>query len=707
MTPGWESMSKEELVLALRARDEGSGGIEQLLHDLRLHQAELETEIQELRSSRQLLEESRARFAGLYDFAPLAFCTVDREGRVLDANLTAAALLGVDRGSLIHRQLPQLLAPEDRPALERHFEQCILTKGRVTTEVFLTLRSMGRVPFQVVSTATVDDGDCVTGCKTALTDISALKRSEERLTLLNSASALLSASFDVHETIAHVVQGLAPRFADVCFADVLEENGDVTRVDISCSGPGHETLVAALKERPAPWLGLREPKLVYDAGVAPALKSVCANHNFSEPRARTHELSSLMLIPLVSRERTFGMLGIATAEPRRYAPADLAFGVDLATRAAMAIDNARLYHRAQRAVHARQDVLSIVSHDLKNPLAGIALSADQLLTPTEGRERRKGRRHVERIRRGVSQMRRIIDDLLDLGSIDAGKLAVERADENVEGIVEETLEVLAPLAQDKGVALVFRSAGELWALCDRNRTLQVLSNLAGNAIKYTPGGGRVEIETSLRDGHVQLAIHDSGPGMTRSELQHLFERYWRSSHSEAPGRGLGLYISKQLVEAQGGRISVESQAGVGTVASFTLPSGTEPNTPYAADGRRTVLVVEDDVTLREVLCDLLHDNAYDVASVTNGREALDTLQAAHTKFSLILLDMKLPVMSGREVLKELREDPALRGIPVVLVSGVEPLDELKALGAEGCLTKPLDHGTLLAMIGATASQLPH
>src|SRR5581483_12012816 len=307
VTPAWESMSKEELVLALRARDEGSGGIEQLLHDLRLHQAELEMEIQELRSSRQLLEESRARFASLYDFAPLAFCTVDRQGRVLEANLTAAALVGVDRGSLIGRPLSQLLAPEDRPVLERHFEQCISSKGRVTTEVCLTLRSMGRVPFQVVSTATVDDGDRVTGCKTALTDISALKCSEERLTLLATASALLSASFDVHDTIARVLQGLTPRFADVCFADVLEENGDVTRVDIACSGPAHEAIAAALKERPAPWLGLREARLLYDGSVAPALKSVCAKRPEAEPRGRSPELSSLMLIPLISRERTFGM----------------------------------------------------------------------------------------------------------------------------------------------------------------------------------------------------------------------------------------------------------------------------------------------------------------------------------------------------------------------------------------------------------------
>jgi PAS domain S-box-containing protein len=682
MTPGWES----------------TANIEQQVQDLKVHQAELETEIQELRSSRTLLEESRARYASLYDFAPIAFCTVDTSGRVLEANLTAAAFLGTDRNQLIGKPLSTLMPPEDRPALHGHFEQCISTKGRVTTEVWLTLKSLGRAPFQMVSTAVIDEGDRVIGCKTALTDISALKRSEERLGLLADASALLSSSFDIDDTVARVVRRLTPQFADLCFADVLEENGQVNRIEVAVSNPAGEAAALALRKSPIPWRALADAKLETDT--APALlRSVVADVAEAESAVSELAVQSLMMIPVVARGRVLGMLTMGTSSGRRYGTADLAFGRDLATRAAMAIDSARVYQRAQRAVQARQEVLSIVSHDLKNPLAGIALSADALLQGSAVSERRRGRRHIERIRRGASQMRRIIDDLLDLGSIDAGQLAIECNDESLDALIDEALEVLTPLAQDKGVELAWRPrAPALWVLCDRNRTLQVLSNLIGNAIKYTPPSGWVEIDAERQDDVVRVKVKDNGPGMTRAELRHLFERYWRAKRSTAQGRGLGLFISKRLVEAQGGIIAVDAEVGRGTTACFTLPPGKAPQLPRGRS-RAAVLVVEDDKLLRDLLCELLHDNAYEVSSASNGREALDAMRAGPPP-SVLLLDLKLPVMDGRELMEAMRDDPRLKRVPVVLVSGVASAEELARLGANAFLMKPLDYTNLLTLIGA-------
>jgi PAS domain S-box-containing protein len=673
--------------------------IEQQVQDLKLHQAELETEIQELRSSRTLLEESRARYASLYDFAPIAFCTVDTAGRVLEANLTAAAFFGTDRNTLIGKPLSTLMPPEDRPALHGHFDQCISTKGRVTTEVWLTLKSLGRAPFQMVSTAVIDDGDRVIACKTALTDISALKRSEERLGLLADASAVLSSSFEIDDTVARVVRRLSPQFADFCFADVLEENGQVNRIEVAVSSPGCEAAAQALRKPPIPWLALAEARLVTE-DASELLRSVVADIPEGEVAVRELAVQSLMMIPVVARGKVLGMLGMGTSSGRRYGTADLAFGVDLATRAAMAIDSARVYQRAQRAVQARQEVLSIVSHDLKNPLAGIALSADALLQGAAVSERRRGRRHIERIRRGTSQMRRIIDDLLDLGSIDAGQLAIERCDESLDALIDEALEVLSPLAQDKGVELAWRPRSTpLWVLCDKNRTLQVLSNLIGNAIKYTPPSGWVEVDAERQDDLVRVKVKDNGPGMTRAELRHLFERYWRAKRSTAQGRGLGLFISKRLVDAQGGTISVDSEVGRGTTACFTLPQGKPPQLPRGGRSRGAVLVVEDDVLLRDLLCDLLHDNAYDVSSASNGREALDAMRAG-TPPSVLLLDLKLPVMDGRELMEAMRDDPQLKHVPVVLVSGVASAEELARLGAKAFLMKPLDYKHLLSLIGA-------
>jgi CheY-like chemotaxis protein len=193
--------------------------------------------------------------------------------------------------------------------------------------------------------------------------------------------------------------------------------------------------------------------------------------------------------------------------------------------------------------------------------------------------------------------------------------------------------------------------------------------------------------------------------MTRAELRHLFERYWRAKRSASTqGRGLGLFISKRLVEAQGGTITVESELGFGTTACFTLPEGARPQLPRR-EARAAVLVVEDEDGLRDVLQDLLLDNAYDVTAVANGREALDALRSGRA-YSLILLDLRLPEMDGRELLQHIRADTALAAIPVVLVSGVEPLEELLRLGTAGCLKKPLDFNTVLAMVGTAAQPRP-
>jgi signal transduction histidine kinase len=277
---------------------------------------------------------------------------------------------------------------------------------------------------------------------------------------------------------------------------------------------------------------------------------------------------SAMVVPLSARGRTLGAITFVAAESgRRFGPADLAMAEELGRHAGLAADNARLYDEAQRAIRARDEVLAVVSHDLKNPLEAVTLSASLLLRAPESA---RVRRYAESLQRSASRMDRLIRELLDLSSMDAGKFRVELRPERIEAIVEEALAVLAPIAAEKGVALACRGALRHDVLCDRERVLQVVSNLVGNAIQFAPRGGNVSVSAAAAGAAVEVAVLDDGPGIREEDLPHLFDRYWKSRSRR--GTGLGLAIARGIVDAHGGRIRVESAPGAGSRFVFTLPA---------------------------------------------------------------------------------------------------------------------------------------
>lgn len=232
---------------------------------------------------------------------------------------------------------------------------------------------------------------------------------------------------------------------------------------------------------------------------------------------------------------------------------------------------------AQRAVRTREDVLAIVSHDLKNPLGSIALSTQlmrRLLPPGEEGERL--RKHTHTIERSVERMDRLIRDLLDMASVQAGQLKLDLRRYEVEDLVRDGLVLLEPLAIEKQVELRTHLCREpCWVECDRERFFQVLSNLVGNALKFTPEGGTVTVEavpeTGSGEGFLRFSVHDTGPGIPAEALPHLFEPFWQVEGTGKKGTGLGLTISRGIVMAHGGSLEVESEQGQGSTFSFTLP----------------------------------------------------------------------------------------------------------------------------------------
>jgi signal transduction histidine kinase len=223
--------------------------------------------------------------------------------------------------------------------------------------------------------------------------------------------------------------------------------------------------------------------------------------------------------------------------------------------------------RAESARQAREELLAVVAHDLRNPLNAIKMSSASV--QQAGVDAETVRRRIRIIDRAVLRMDDLIRDLVDAARIEHGELTVATQAEEVASMVQEVIDLHSPLALESGVTLEAEvSGGRVLVSCDRHRLLQVLGNLVANAIKFTPDGGRVTVRVDEQDRAVRFAVEDTGPGIKREHLPHLFERYW---NADSRGIGLGLYIAQTIVRAHGGEIAVRSEPGQGASFFFTLP----------------------------------------------------------------------------------------------------------------------------------------
>ena len=286
----------------------------------------------------------------------------------------------------------------------------------------------------------------------------------------------------------------------------------------------------------------------------------------------------------MARGETLGALTLISATPdRNYGEDDVDLATDLARRAALELDNARLYQQAQQATRARDDVLGIVSHDLRNPLNTISMASNFLLDiiGPAGLEIPGGvpdappvslGPKLNIIVRAVRRANSLIEDLLDVTRIDANRLAVDPAMVDGQSLLDEALLDADSVGSDATIRVTHAWDGNpSLVVADRGRIFQVFSNLVGNALKFTPKGGAIDVRGRLNGDEALFTIADTGSGIPQENLPHLFDRFWQARETRRAGAGLGLYIAKGIIEAHGGRLWVESKLGVGTTFFFTLP----------------------------------------------------------------------------------------------------------------------------------------
>jgi len=531
------------------------------------------------------VQASQALLSDILAIAADAIMTVDEEQRVLHFNQGAEQIFGYAADEIVGRPLELLLPVRFRAAHAGHVRA--FGEGQETArrmghrrEIYGLRKSGEEFPAEAsISKLVLPDGRTVYSA--VLRDITERKRAEEDQRFLAASSTVLASSLEYEATLAAVPALAVPRLGDWCALDVVEPDGTIHRHVTPHPDPAKRALLERLRrDYPLDW---DSPVLVVDVlrrGRAELVPDVTDDwleaHTVDEGHHRLLReigLSSLMVVPLVARDHVLGALMLASSGPRRFDAADLALARDLALRAALAVDNARLYRTAQRATAARDVVLGVVSHDLRNPLSAIAMCAHALREspPTE-----EGARHslANAISDSTEWMQRLIQDLLDVAAIEAGRLSIERREEDVGEIARRVLTMFEHPAAERQVALragVDEGARAVYG--DAGRILQVLANLVGNALKFTEPGGAVTVAAETRGSEVVFSVSDTGAGIPAEHLPHLFELYWHARRTaRSRGSGYGLAIAKGIVEAHGGRIWVESTPGAGSTFSFTLPA---------------------------------------------------------------------------------------------------------------------------------------
>ncbi len=360
------------------------------------------------------------------------------------------------------------------------------------------------------------------------------------------------------------------------------------------------------------------------------------------------------------------------------------------------------------ADRAKTEFVSMVSHELRTPMTSIKGYVDLMLMGGPGALNEMQRHFLEVIRTNADRLTELVNDLLDISRIETGKIVLHREAIDVRAIIDEVVQAILPKVEEKGLTIEVIAPQNLpkaWG--DPARVNQIITNLVGNAYKYTPTGGEIAIYAYVRKGKIHVAVRDTGIGISKEDQERIFERFYRVDNpivqAEA-GTGLGLTITTSLIQMHGGEIFVESEPGQGSIFTFTLPLaegepgadvGVEPR-PFVQGVGSRVLVVEDDREIADLIRILLAEKGHEVSIAYSGSDALRL--ARETRPDLIALDLVLPDINGIEVLQLLKRQPETADIPVIIVSVLLEQERARQLGAISYVTKPLDEGKLVEAV---------
>ena len=557
--------------------------------ELRAALARAEELVERNRDVQRALGESEAKFRGIYDDAGVGITITTPTGDILDCNAAYEELTGYSCGELKSLNFAAFTHRDDAIMQARLLRE--LAEGKVPQVQIEKryLRKNGQMVWGrlTATLARTESGEpwFLVG---VVENITARRRADDTLRLLADAGAVLPSSLEVGETIQRVAQLCVPTLGHACIVDIFDADG-AGRSAIAHVDPAEARRLREMRDR----FPLRGDALRGPIGDAMATrKSQVIEFLADDARANIAEnaehlailtalrVRSTLHVPLIQAGTAIGTITLAS-ESHRYSGDDVPSVEELARRTVLALENARLYEDALQATRGRDEVLAVVSHDMRNPLHTILLgtgAALEILPPDS-----PVRKTLDSVRRAALRGERLIRDLLDVTRLESNRMQLERDDVAVSDLLNEAAESVIANAREQGITLSVSPNADGQVSVDRYRALQVIDNLLSNAIKFTGRGGHVSIGARRVDGEEQFWIADDGPGIPLEQQQFMFRRFWQSRRADRRGIGLGLTIAKGIVSAHGGRIWVESTPGKGTTFWFTLPvAGAAPEAQGAA-----------------------------------------------------------------------------------------------------------------------------
>ncbi|HEU5060513.1 MAG TPA: PAS domain-containing sensor histidine kinase [Kofleriaceae bacterium] len=417
------------------------------------------------------------------------------------------------------------------------------------------------------------------GVVVSAADVTEEKRRLASERILAQATEDLFATLQPEAALQTVADNAIAYLADWISIELVRDDGSFEQVAIAHRDPDRLLLAGQIRRSHPPHAAIRRVVKTGTSELADHLSDEELAARAGDPvhleLLRRMDIGASLAVPLRAHDHVFGAVELVRSRSsgRTFTPGELALVEELARRAALAIENARLFELTRRAVVAREQLLAIVCHDLRDPLGVIRGRCELLkqrihtLGDPEGLS-------VEAIERATSRMESLVSALADAARVRAGRLSLDPQLCDLVALAREAADGVADLAARKDIRVSLVAAGErIMATVDPDRVAQVLSNLLGNAVKFTQPGGHVELRVSRGKNEVHLAVVDDGPGIAREDLARIFDRYWQVEPGQRRSSGLGLYIARGIVDAHRGRIWAESQVGHGTAFRIALPAG--------------------------------------------------------------------------------------------------------------------------------------
>jgi signal transduction histidine kinase/ActR/RegA family two-component response regulator len=418
---------------------------------------------------------------------------------------------------------------------------------------------------------------------------------------------------------------------------------------------------------------------------------------------------TVMAAPMLLDDEVVGALNLWRSRVEPFDERAITLITAFAAHAAVAIRNVQLVRALEQrsaelevASRHKSEFLASMSHELRTPLNAIIGFSEVLLERMFGELNERQDEYLRDILGSGRHLLDLLNDILDLSKVEAGRMELDRSTFDVTDAVDYTLSMVRERAARRGVTLRRVPAeGTSEVHADELRVKQVLLNLLSNAVKFTPTGGTVTVTTERVDGDVVVEVSDTGPGIPQADQERIFHAFQQGTRSPSrqEGTGLGLTLCKRIVELHGGRIWLDSRPGEGSTFGFTIPSPTQPPAADPAVPRsagRRVLLVEDDQSSLDLMQAYLEGGEYEIAVARNGMDGLESVR--RDRPAAVVLDIRLPGLVGWDVLAAIKADPATADVPVVVASVLDERAKGLSLGAGAYLVKPVSRDGLLGAL---------